>query len=153
MKVDISTILPCQMDEVIKHVKTPRLHRYVTRPVLKFVPLNPPELPEVWTEGTYWVSMYLFGFIPSGRQAIVISFPESESAFTVRDAGHGSMVRQWDHVVTIQPKGEATLYRDRVSIKAGLLTPIVWAFARFFYQHRQRRWRRLAENSFQYGDD
>lgn len=152
MKVDISTQLTCTAEQAVRHLRTPKLHRYVSRPLLRFVPLDPPRLPDVWAEGTYWVNMYLFGFIPFGRQAIVISFPESKETFTVRDAGYGSLVHQWDHVVTIQPIRGGALYRDCVSIKAGLLTPLVWAFAGLFYWHRQRRWKRLVENGFRYED-
>jgi hypothetical protein len=36
-------------------------------------------------------------------------------------------------------------YRDRVEIDAGVLTPLVVAFARWFYGVRQRRWRVLAD--------
>jgi len=37
---------------------------------------------------------------------------------------------------------------DRVHIDAGMLTPLVAAFARLFYAHRQKRWRALAKNGF-----
>jgi hypothetical protein len=35
-----------------------------------------------------------------------------------------------------------------VHIDAGMLTPLVAAFARLFYAHRQKRWRALAKNGF-----
>jgi len=34
-------------------------------------------------------------------------------------------------------------YSDEIEIRAGLLTPVIWAFAHGFYRHRQRRWRVL----------
>ena len=36
------------------------------------------------------------------------------------------------------------LYRDRIEIEAGFLTPFVGLYARWFYRTRQRRWRALA---------
>ena len=36
------------------------------------------------------------------------------------------------------------LYRDRIAIEAGFLTPFVGLYARWFYRTRQRRWRALA---------
>jgi hypothetical protein len=35
-------------------------------------------------------------------------------------------------------------YSDEIEIDAGLLTPLVWLFARVFYGHRQRRWQKVA---------
>jgi hypothetical protein len=152
MLVDVSTVLPCAPEQAIRQVSTSRLHRHVSAPLLRFVPKEPSQLPEVWSEGTYWVSMYLFGFVPFGAQAMVVSFPECREAFCVRDNGHGSYMRKWDHWVMIKPEGEGTLYRDRVTIEAGILTPLVWGFAQIFYRHRQRRWRKLAARSFEYQD-
>ncbi len=48
------------------------------------------------------------------------------------------------------PSPGGTLYRDRVEIDAGLLTPVVAALARVFYRHRQGRWRALAARGFAY---
>lgn len=151
MRVDISTRLPCPAETAARHVKTPALHGYVSRPLLTFVPRSPDELPEVWSEGTYRVSMYLLGKIPLGRQAIVISFPEAEdTGFCVRDNGHGGMARKWDHWVTIRPAGGGCIYRDRVDVEAGPFTPLVWGFAQLFYRYRQFRWRKLVKKGFQY---
>jgi hypothetical protein len=69
----------------------------------------------------------------------------------VRDNGHGDLPRKWDHRITLVPQpGGGTLYTDRVEVGAGVLTPFVWLFAGMFYRHRQRRWRRLVENDFDY---
>ena len=102
MLVDVSTYLPREPEQAIRHVKTTQLHQYAAAPLLKFVPKEPSQLPEIWSEGTYWVSMYLFGFIPFGKQAIVVSFPEHKAGFCVRDKGYGSLARKWDHVVTVE---------------------------------------------------
>ncbi len=150
MLVDVSTYLPCKPEAVIRHASTSRLLQYVAEPLVKLVPRQPSQLPEIWSEGTYQVSMYLFGFIPFGKQAVVISFPECKDDFRVRDNGYGSRIRKWDHFITIERAGDGTLYRDRVTIEAGILTPFVWGFAQLFYRHRQRRWRKLVAHSFNY---
>ena len=95
--------------------------------------------------------MWLFGVAPVGWQAIVISFPEPEgNTRFVRDNGYGPLIARWDHWIEIAPGAEpdTTRYTDRVIIEAGLLTPIITAFARFFYGHRQKRWRALAKDGF-----
>lgn len=37
----------------------------------------------------------------------------------------------------------AMVYRDRVEVRAGPLTPFEWLFAHHLYWHRQRRWKEL----------
>jgi hypothetical protein len=150
MLVDVSTYLPCDPEQAIRHMRTTRLHQYVAAPLLRMIPRRPSRLPEIWPEGTSWFSMRLFGFIPFGKQATVVSFPEHEGGFCVRDNGYGSLARKWDHVVTVEASGNGTLYRDRVTVEAGILTPIAWGFAQVFYRHRQRRWRKLVARSFNY---
>ena len=154
MQVDLATQLPCTLAEVIAQVRTPRLLRQVASPLLSFSPLDPAEFPDTWSEGTYWVKLKLFGVLPIGRQAIVTTYPQTENAqaFMLRDNGYSPLINKWDHLITAQEVSGGTLYRDRVTIDAGILTPFVWLFARLFYAHRQRRWAVLAANGFNYGN-
>lgn len=151
MIVDISTILECSLDEAVTHVKTPRLLEFVAAPLVRFVPVSPPVFPEAWSAGEYSVALRLFGVVPFGKQAIVISMPPTETGFTVRDAGHSALINTWNHIITITPHGSGCHYRDRVEVRAGVLTPFVWLLAQFFYRHRQRRWRALVARNFDYG--
>jgi hypothetical protein len=151
MLIDISTYLSCTPNIAIEHANSPQLLLHVAKPLVKFVAIEPPQFAVKWAAGTYWVSMHLFGIIPLGRQAVVISHPPS-NIFTLRDNGYSALIQKWDHVITIAPAGSGTLYRDQVTIKAGLLTPLVWLFALFFYRHRQRRWRQLVSARFDYGN-
>ena len=67
-------------------VRSTRLLEYVAYPIITFQPIEPPSFPQEWAEGTYWVNLKLFGGLPLGRQAIVISYPATESnAYVVRD--------------------------------------------------------------------
>jgi len=50
----------------------------------------------------------------------------------LRDNGYSPLITKWDHVITAQEVSGGTLYRDRVTIEAGILTPFVWLFARQF---------------------
>jgi hypothetical protein len=95
--------------------------------------------------------MLLFGVIPIGWQTIGIELPGAPTGeYRLRDNGHGPLIERWDHMIEIAPEGEGTRYTDRVHIEAGLLTPLVAAFARAFYAHRQRRWQRLVARAFRY---
>ena len=151
MLVDIATYLPCKPGVAIDYVNSPGLLVHIAKPLVTFVAIEPPQFPVTWADDTYWVSMRLFGIIPLGRQAVVISHPPSNT-FTLRDNGRSALIQKWDHVITIAPAGSGTHYRDQVTIEAGLLTPLVWLFALFFYRHRQRRWRQPVDAGFDYGN-
>lgn len=152
MKVDLETVLPCSLDDAAAHVMSTRLLRYVAYPLVSFKPVTGTEFPETWTEGTHWVRLKLFGFLPFGRQAIGISKPLHPGGFAIRDAGRSALIPVWDHLITIEPHQDGVRYRDQVEVSARVLTLLVWMFAQIFYRHRQRRWLRLASNGFDYGD-
>jgi hypothetical protein len=51
-----------------------------------------------------------------------------------------------DHLVSITPLDDSrSIYRDTIDIEAGSLNWVIWAWANWFYRHRQRRWRALAK--------
>jgi len=148
--VALSTTLACPPDEAWARVRTSALLEHVAAPLIRFTPKGDTRFPELWQPGEYRAWMWLFGIIPIGWQAVVISepAPQGEARF-VRDNGYGPLIRRWDHWITIEPTANgATAYTDRVEIEAGLLTPLIAAFARVFYAHRQRRWRALVQNGF-----
>lgn len=148
MNVDLATILPCRMEDAVAHVMTMRLLQYVAPPLISFSADTGRPLPETWTEGTHGVRLKLFGVIPIGRPAIEISRPAFPDGFSIRDAGHSALIPVGDHVITIEPHPEGVRSCDRVDVSARLLTPVIWLFARIFYGHRPRRWRRLVARGF-----
>jgi ligand-binding SRPBCC domain-containing protein len=157
MMVDVSTRLEAPIERVWDEVQTTRLLVHVTSPLVRFTPLEPAAFPERWSEGRYRVRMKLFGVLPAGSQVIAISKSETregdERRFMIRDNGSGDLAKTWDHVITLRElPGGTTWYQDRIEVKAGLLTLFVWLFAQAFYRHRQRRWRRLVERGFNYGE-
>ena len=150
--IEIDTHLEAPTHVVRDHVMRSELLEYVARPLLRFRPIAPAALPAVWTEGSYRASLWFLGVLPVGWQAIKIEpQPMRGDVWSIRDNGHGALIRTWDHMIEIKPEGEGTRYVDRVTIDAGWLTPAVGSFARAFYAHRQRRWRRLVANGFDYG--
>lgn len=148
--VELTSFLPTDPAIVWDHVQTPRLLHYVARGMIRFVPKGG-AWPDRWHEGRFQAWMLLFGFIPIGWQSIGIEMPPQEPGrFAVRDNGFGPLIRRWDHWICIAPENGGTRYTDRVEIEAGVLTPVIAAFARLFYGHRQRRWRKLVANGFRY---
>ncbi|WP_373741241.1 hypothetical protein [Neisseria sp.] len=148
MKIELHTRLPCTADEAVRQVKKTKLLLHIAAPLIRFAPHRPAILPEHWQPGTYLLDMKLFGILPLGRQAVVISYPQTDGCFTLLDDGHSALVKTWRHRITVTPQQEGCLYRDSVEIDAGILTPAVDLFAERFYRHRQKRWRQLAETRF-----
>ncbi len=148
--IEVTTHLRAPEEKIRAHIKTSKLLRYVNAGLLSFLPLEPPELPELWSEGQYRVRPMLFGIIPLGWQMIAIENPEPDEDWVVRDNGSGSVARVWDHLIYARPDGNGTAYTDHVTVEAGLLTPFVALFAHLQYRYRQYRWRRLISNGFDY---
>lgn len=152
MRVTLSTILDIPAERAFAEVETSRLLEHVAAPLQVFEPVDPPALPARWAEGSFLVRLKMFGLVPIGTQWIVITVPaRGPDRYQVRDNGHGTLVSRWHHLITIEPlAADRCRYTDEVEVRAGVLTPFVWAFARLFYAHRQRRWRRLVASGFAY---
>ena len=141
-------VLDAPIDVVWGLVLLPSTLDFVAKPLIKFIPTN--AYPPAWVTGKYPVKLYLLGLVAIGSQVIVIEFPESPGAKRVmRDNGYGEggslkVVRRWDHFIELSAIDDMhTRYCDIVEVKAGIVTPFVWAFASVFYAWRQFRWRRL----------
>lgn len=155
MQLTLTTHLDCAAERCFDEVQTPQLLLHVAQPLVHFTPIDPPQLPARWETREYQVAMHLLGFIPLGRQVVRISGQDHsarDGRFSVelRDNGSGTLVSRWDHRIRIQAADQGCDYTDQVDIRAGLLTPLVYLFALFFYAHRQRRWRQLVQRSFSY---
>lgn len=143
-RVEVTTFLDAPPDAIWEAVQKPGVFAYVSAPLIRFAPLEPPALPEHWSEGGFRVKIRFLGSIPLGAQWIRVSLPEPEGDVRfVRDNGSGTLATRWDHLISIAPEGQGTRYTDRVDIDAGWLTAAVAGFAWMFYTHRQRRWRAL----------
>src|SRR5260370_7932967 len=111
MKVTIQTRLACAASRAWEEVQKPRLLNYVASPLLKFAPLNASGFPEIWEEGDFFVSMFVFGFFPLGLERIGISTSDStESIFRLRADEPATLVQPCSHHITIRPHGHADLH-------------------------------------------
>ena len=152
MKVTLTTRLAASPEKVWDEVQTSRLLEHVAAPLVRFRAVQPAHLPTTWADGAYEVQMLLFGWLPAGRQVIRISRSISDTTRVLRDDGSGQLATVWDHTIRVEPSSAGgTEYTDVFEVRAGFLTPLVWAFAQIFYRHRQRRWRALVARGFDYG--
>jgi hypothetical protein len=142
--VDRSTRLEASADAVWTAVKTPAAFRTVTRGLL-VMPVIKGRTDE-WREGETVVGwVFLFGLVPFSRHHLQIAAID-DSTRTLSSREHGGLLRSWNHDIVVMPVDDAQCtYRDRIEIDAGLFTPLVAVYARWFYSMRQRRWRVLAQ--------
>lgn len=153
MKLRLSTVLNAPIEQVFERVKTPRLLRYITHPLIEFRPIEPSTFPEVWAVGDYRLEMHLLGLIPLGEQSIRIRLEPAQQIpgqrYQLLDDGHSRMIQRWHHTIHLEalPNG-FTQYVDELEVEAGLLTKPVWLFAYLFYIYRQYRWRQLVRDGF-----
>lgn len=127
-----------QYEMLCRVAMKPILMQYVSWPLVLFMGA----LPDVWHAEQYNVRMFLFGLIPLGTQTIGVSFPETSSKdeFVLQDSGRSRIMRKWEHRITIKHIATSMcLYKDRVEIDAGMLTPIARLLIFALFSHRQRR--------------
>lgn len=150
MGFTLSSRLDAPAEEVWLHLQSPLLMQHVAAPVLAFRALAGSPLPDPWVEGDFQVSMHLFGVLPLGNQTVGIRLVKAQGwPRHVLDDGHSWLIRSWKHRIVLEPAGPSeTRYTDGIAIRAGVLTPMVWLFARLLFAHRQRRLRALAQARF-----
>jgi ligand-binding SRPBCC domain-containing protein len=142
--VERSTPLEAPADAVWAAVKTPSAFRTVTRRLLVMPVIR--RRQDEWREGETVVGwVFLFGFLPFSRHHLHIARID-ESTRTLRSREFGGLITTWNHDIDVVPIDAATCrYRDRIEIEAGIMTPAIVVYARWFYRMRQRRWRALAK--------
>lgn len=147
--VKVASIFDCNSEVLFNEVKKTKSLFYIGKPLIQFVQLSNYPLPEIWEDGKYPTKMYMLGFIPVGIQWIVMTVDESRMYF--RDNGYSKLIKKWDHKFYLKKiENDKTLYIDEVDINAGIFTPFIILFAHLFFRLRQRNWKRLIKNKFNY---
>ncbi len=149
MNVLLATTIDLPPSTVWVQVQTASLLQHIAWPLVRFIPVDRMLFSTFKPGGHYQVKLRLFGLVPFGTQWIVTSLHETDSddwPKRLRDNGHSALVETWDHWITIEPDDQGgARYTDEVEVSAGVINPLVWAFAQIFYHHRQRRWRGLSQ--------
>ncbi|MEN9822233.1 MAG: hypothetical protein RLZ04_659 [Actinomycetota bacterium] len=142
--VDRSTTLEAPADAVWAAVKTPSAFRTVTRRLVTMPVIG--DRQDEWHEGETVVGwVFLFGLLPFSRHHLHVARID-ERTHTLSSSEFGGAIATWNHDIEVTPTDATSCrYRDRVEIEAGILTPAIVVYARWFYRMRQRRWRALAK--------
>jgi hypothetical protein len=142
--VDRSTVLEASADAVWEAVKTPAAFRTVTRGILSMPVIR--TRTEEWREGETIVGwVFLFGLLPFSRHHLHVARVD-DSSRTLSSREFGGLITMWNHDIKVEPIDAVSCrYRDRIDMRAGIFTPLIVAYAKWFYRIRQRRWRALAK--------
>ncbi len=152
MNVFLRLTLDCEPDAAWRAIANPAVFKAVSSPLMKISSKEKDGFPEAWLgDGPHEVSMRLLGIIPLGRQTIDISFTQRPGGVRMMvDSGKPlsgplSVVKSWDHRMAVSETGNRqTLYRDRLVVKAGLLTPFIFIGMWTFWQIRGAKLKKLA---------
>ena len=142
MRLRCSSLQACGRERLAAELTRPVLLCRIAWPVLTFTPVDPPVLEDRWAFKPYVFTLRVGGRIRLGEHTIAPRRPVGPHEVW-HDAGHSDVVKVWDHRIELTDFHGMTRYADVVEVRAGLLTPVAWAFAQVFYRHRQRRLNRL----------
>lgn len=145
MKITVRSTFDLSFETTRQLIFQPATMQTVASPIMQFKPLSPTKLPKQWKANEiYRIKLYVFDFIPLGWYDIKIEIDKDEKDICIgRDRGHGQAVNVWDHTIIIERQGDRTAYSDEVDVHAGIFTPLVAGFAKLFYHHRQKRWKKI----------
>ncbi|HEV7185529.1 MAG TPA: hypothetical protein VGN33_13630 [Leifsonia sp.] len=159
MRVLLKFVLDCDPDAAWRALQSPTAFREVAMPWLDFRPETPGALPTVWDQDEHRMRVKALGAISVGTQAIRLDAigAREPGVRILRDSGGGTSgllaaVPRLDHRMAIAPDPAGpdeegrirTLYRDKLEIHAGALTPLAWYTLWAFWQWRGLQLRRLA---------
>jgi hypothetical protein len=144
MKATISTTIPANANRMWQELQKTRSLMAVASPILVFRPQKGQQLAATWEVGqNYTLDLFAFHVLPLGKHYINVKQIDAQKR-EIYTNEHGSLTKAWNHRIRIEPLNESVLrYTDEIEIGAGILTPLIWAFAHIFYRHRQRRWKKL----------
>jgi hypothetical protein len=149
MRVQLRFEIDAYPDEVWAMLHDPVALQQVAAPLLELEAVGHRRFPPTWTPGDHLVRLRLLGILPVGDQRIRLSMSRRQDARILEDSGGPvsgavGLVTSWRHRMAVSPlPGGSTLYRDRLDISAGLLTPFVWIGAWVFWQYRAARIRHV----------
>ena len=138
--INKTSVFPAEAGVIWERLQWLRSLRYVASPYASFHPVDKRE-DFTWQEGeAFAVHCRLLGILPLGVHTIQIIKLDRDN-FTIYTNESNRYIPVWNHRITLRPVDEQnTEYTDRVEIDAGWKTPFVYAWAKCFYAHRQKKW-------------
>lgn len=90
----------------------------------------------VMTEGKqYETDIWFWRILPVRRHVIRVDTVDWVQRYLETHETHAG-IKLWRHQTWIEPRGDASVWNDRIDIRAGFQTPFVARFARYVYVRR-----------------
>lgn len=137
------SVFPAPADAVWERLQHLSTLQYIAAPFASFAPLNDAGGLRWQEGGTYQFRFRLFCLFPLGVHTIhMIRF--QKAGYVIETEESNPHVPVWDHRILLKELApDRTEYTDQVELCAGWKTPFVWLWAKCFYAHRQKKWRKL----------
>ena len=149
MHVILRLHLDAEADTVWRGLRSPEMMTSLYAPAMQMRPVGEP-FPARWATGSSAeVRLLLFGAIPAGHQRVDIRLRQRGDIRILEDRGAPlsgplAAITSWRHRMAVQPAADGgTIYRDRLDIRAGALTPLLWIAFWGMWRWRGVRMRRL----------
>lgn len=144
-RITITSTFPAAAEAIWPLLARMDTLQYIAAPLAFFTPISPAG-EELWQENTSMqFRLRILGFIPMGIHTIYVRRFDADS-HTVYTEESNRLVPVWNHTIRLEAMGDAvTRYTDIVDIHARWRTGMVALWSRWFYRHRQRKWRRLLQ--------
>jgi len=92
----------------------------------------------------YIFKLFIYGFIPFGNHKIILKKLDKENKIILSNE-YNKIVKIWNHLIFMENVGENEIkYTDEVEIYAGIFTLFTAIWAKLFYKHRQKKWKRIS---------
>ena len=137
-----TSIFPASRHAVFLKLKELKTLQYIAAPYATFTPVDVTNA-FIWAPGSATSYHFkLFGIIPYGTHTIRIEKFDEAGGVSSRESN--KHVPVWNHDILLEVIDDAhTQYTDIVTIDAGWKTIFIYVWARCFYSHRQRKWKKL----------
>ncbi|UTY31983.1 hypothetical protein [Treponema putidum] len=138
-----SSIFPVNANVIWEKLQSLESLQYVAAPFAAFKLIDG-EKNIQWECGkTFRLNFKLFGVIPFGIHSIYICTLDKET-LTIYSNENNPHVPIWNHRIQLEPIDDnRTKYTDCIEIESGWKTGIIYIWAKAFYAHRQRKWKKL----------
>jgi hypothetical protein len=142
MIIHVTSLLPADGGVIFDKLQEIETLRYICAPMAKFTPLDD---RQIWMAGARFRFNLSVSGIGFGVHTIDVLAFDTVLISTRESNKH---VPVWNHIITLEQQKEGqTKYTDRVEIRAGWKTWFIWLWGNVFYRHRQRKWRKLLNDS------
>jgi hypothetical protein len=144
MVVKVHTQLPTSADHAWRVLSRHDTFPYAARGALCYTDAG--RYPEELHEGQEIQTRILFfHLIPAWRHHLRLVRVD-EKRREILSQERGGFIGAWNHRIRIEPENTVRCrYTDEIEIRAGIVTPLVWAFTHLSLRYRQLRFRRLIQ--------